>query len=356
MADDLVPIGVRIALRNAVGGWGPYTVREISDLFIGHGFTDYNGEVEDAGGARRTEAEAFQSRIDFADPDAARRYLELVDEVLEEYPEEAETPDPVGIRLRQALRRAGTRSADGRLSLPGAANEAAHELEDATRGVWTPDRIRVFVSHTSGHRHEVGALAAELDRYAFSCFVAHDAIEPIRQWQEVIELALGTCDVLLAYVTNDFPASQWTDQEVGWALGRDVVVVPLSVERNPYGFFGAYQALRVAPDSPSRDLAIATTRAIAIAIFRKQRLGAERLVAHMTDLVVNAFCSSNSFETTRRRYELLALIPRSAWRPEHFETLRAACTENGQVREAVIQTPEPTPAPDLIEHLINQVR
>jgi hypothetical protein len=37
---DFVPPPVRIALRNAVGGWGPYTVAEIVDLFNSHGFTE----------------------------------------------------------------------------------------------------------------------------------------------------------------------------------------------------------------------------------------------------------------------------------------------------------------------------
>ena len=80
MARDLIPLGVRIALRNAVGGWGPYAVREIHDLFNSYGFIERAEDLEDAGGARRTTAEEYQARIDFRSPDQARRYLELVDE------------------------------------------------------------------------------------------------------------------------------------------------------------------------------------------------------------------------------------------------------------------------------------
>ena len=191
---ELIPLGVRIALRNAVGGWGPFTVREIDDLFNSHGFVERDDQLEDAGGARRTRAAAYQAKIDFGSSEQARRFLDLVDEVLEHYPEDAPEPDPVGGKLRRELRRAEIgRNASGRLELAGGAAEAAESLEAATVGVWTPNRIRVFVSHTSGHRNEVAQLAAELDRFAFSCFVAHDAIEPTRQWQEVIELALRTC-------------------------------------------------------------------------------------------------------------------------------------------------------------------
>lgn len=35
---ELIPLAVRIALRNAVGGSGPFTVREIDDLFRSHEF------------------------------------------------------------------------------------------------------------------------------------------------------------------------------------------------------------------------------------------------------------------------------------------------------------------------------
>src|SRR5207247_628621 len=127
----------RIALRNAVGGWGPYTVREIEDLFRSNGFLDLDRDAADAGGARRTTAEAFHARIDFHSRDQASRYLDLVEEVLEHYPENVLEPDPIGQRLRRELRRARIiRGPDGRLQLPGAATEAAHSLESAVEGVW----------------------------------------------------------------------------------------------------------------------------------------------------------------------------------------------------------------------------
>jgi hypothetical protein len=202
----------------------------------------------------------------------------------------------------------------------------------------------------------VSELARELDRFAFSCFVAHDAIEPSRQWQEVIELALGTCDVLVAYVTSDFSESRWTDQEVGWALGREIIVIPAKAGQDPYGFFGAYQAVPVPQGQSPRDTAIAITRAIALAVFRTQRREASRLLDRMTDTVVGAFCRSSSFEATRRRYELLTLIPKRAWKEVHFAQLEEATQENSQIREAMLKTPEPCRAPEVVAQLIAHSR
>src|SRR5256885_14802605 len=97
---DLIPLAVRIALRNAVGGGGPYSVREIEDLFNMHEFTEQDTSVPDAGGARRTTAEQFHARIDWTSPDQARRYLDLISDVLDRYPEAEDQPGSPGRDLR----------------------------------------------------------------------------------------------------------------------------------------------------------------------------------------------------------------------------------------------------------------
>ena len=47
----------------------------------------------------------------------------------------------------------------------------------------------------------------------------------------------------MALLTKEFHESDWTDQEVGYALGRGVPVVPVKRGRDPYGFIGKFQAL-----------------------------------------------------------------------------------------------------------------
>jgi hypothetical protein len=354
MPDDLIPVHVRIALRNAVGGWGPYTAREIDDLFNSYGFVEHDPDVPDAGGVRRTAAESYQARINFASLEEARRYLRLVDEVLENYPDDGPANrDSPGQKLRLALRRAGiARGGTGQLDLPGTAEAATAALDEATENLWRPERSRIFISHTSAHRTEVGAIATELNRFAFSCFVAHDQIEPSREWQDVIERALRSCDVLLAYVTPDFAASNWTDQEVGWALGRELVILPLKVGADPYGFFGTYQALPVRPDQEPREIATTVSRSISLAIFGGQRQGANRLIPRMTETVIEAFCTSRSFDTTVRRFELLRHIPRSAWNDDHVARVRRALIDNSQLRNCVVQLDHLTSVPEAVDSLL----
>src|SRR5262249_43021414 len=76
-----------------------------------------------------------------------------------------------------------------------------------------------------------------------SAFVAHTSIQPTRQWQDEIESALYSMDALAALMTEDFHESNWTDQEVGFALGRHVPIIPLRLGQKPYGFLARIQAL-----------------------------------------------------------------------------------------------------------------
>ena len=51
-------------------------------------------------------------------------------------------------------------------------------------------------------------------------------------------------DAFAALMTEGFHDSDWTDQEVGFALARGVPVIAVKLGRDPYGFLGKFQALR----------------------------------------------------------------------------------------------------------------
>ena len=51
--EELIPLAVPIAVRNAVGGSGPYTLRQIEDLFNSHEATAGLGEGGGGLGAER---------------------------------------------------------------------------------------------------------------------------------------------------------------------------------------------------------------------------------------------------------------------------------------------------------------
>jgi hypothetical protein len=102
-----------------------------------------------------------------------------------------------------------------------------------SEGPWGSQPLKVFISHV----HEDAGFAGDTKRlferhFGMTAFVAHDDIHPSKQWRDVIQVALSTCDAMIALTHPRFHQSQWCDQEVGWALGRGVPVVPV----RPDGF------------------------------------------------------------------------------------------------------------------------
>jgi hypothetical protein len=83
-----------------------------------------------------------------------------------------------------------------------------------------------------------------LNEYAISGFVAHEDIEPSKEWMQEIERALFSMNCICAIVTPDFINSAWCDQEVGVAIGRKVLVIPIRKGADPYGLFGKYQGIQ----------------------------------------------------------------------------------------------------------------
>lgn len=106
---------------------------------------------------------------------------------------------------------------------------------------WKPNHFKLFLSHLSSFREKAHFLRNSLLKYGISSFVAHDDIEPTREWQTEIEKALFSLDALVALLMPGFIESKWTDQEIGMAIGRNKLVIPVKRGIDPYGFIGKYQ-------------------------------------------------------------------------------------------------------------------
>lgn len=109
--------------------------------------------------------------------------------------------------------------------------------------IWSEEGYRIFLSHKSEVKKEAGQLKESLKVYGVSAFVAHEDILPTKAWQLEIENGLASMDAFVALMTRDFHQSEWTDQEVGFALARGVPVIAVRLGRDPYGFLGKFQAL-----------------------------------------------------------------------------------------------------------------
>jgi len=124
----------------------------------------------------------------------------------------------------------------------GLTSPAGRDISDSP--FWIPGYFRLFISHLSSFKQKTAALRDTLRAYGISAFVAHEDIEPTREWQDEIEKALLSMDALAAILMPGFHESKWTDQEIGVALGRELLVIPVRRGLDPYGFIGKYQGFQ----------------------------------------------------------------------------------------------------------------
>ena len=194
--------------------------------------------------------------------------------------------------------------------------------DDEVQHLWAVGRFRLFLSHISADRLAVSRLKGALRELGVDAFVAHEDIEPSKEWQHEIELALRTMHALAAVITPDFRKSNWTDQEVGWALGRGKVVVPIRLGSDPHGLMGKYQAVRGNLEEPE-GLAwgIVTTL-----------LSNPKSSDQMRPAVFNAFTTASSSKMAKSLHRVLLAVRNVT--PEETESMWKACADNPHVAEA----------------------
>jgi hypothetical protein len=196
-----------------------------------------------------------------------------------------------------------------------------HAFEE-TPASWEPRRFRLFFSHVARVKRELGDLRQELSRFAVDGFIAHESIAPTSQWQNEIENALRTCEALAAFLTPDFHQSPWTDQEIGFCLARDILVIPIDMGFTPYGFIGRVQAIK------GQDRTVEQLRdSIFQALLRN-----EVTVGPMRQALLHQFEDSSSFATAKRNIQLLEGL--ADWTADQLDALEVAGQMNKQISDA----------------------
>lgn len=185
---------------------------------------------------------------------------------------------------------------------------------------WKEGHVKLFISHLARKKETATELREELDRVGISGFVAHNDIAPSKEWQNEIEAALQTCDAVVALMVEGFHQSFWTDQEIGFAFGRGLPVIPVNMGENPYGFIAKIQAYKF------RDVP-----ALSETIF-KVLLTDARTSRKMSEALVSQFIRSKSFAAATQNLRLLKKIKH--WDDPLIEMVKSAPKKNDQIRGA----------------------
>jgi TIR domain len=187
---------------------------------------------------------------------------------------------------------------------------------------WQEGMFRLFVSHLAIHRSFVGELQEGLVPFGISCFVAHTDIEPTQIWQTQIETALATCDALVALLHEGFHASKWTDQEIGFAMGRGVPAFAVRFGETPYGFIGRFQAF----NGNSKAAPV-----LARELFDASRKNKETQ-SRMGEVLVGLFATSRSFADAKTRLGYLEDL--TVWEASFSTRIRSAADSNSQIQDS----------------------
>ena len=203
--------------------------------------------------------------------------------------------------------------------------------------LWKPGMLRLFLSHISAERAGVSKLKSELLKWGVDSFVAHEDIEPNLEWQKEIELALRSMHALVALLTPAFHESKWTDQEVGFALGKGTLVIPVRLGLDPYGFIGKQQGLPGKLDAPE------SLASSIVDLLLKHRTTADM----MREALIVGFERAKSFNASiaiSKRFEGLKYIS-----ADQLRRMEAACEENTTVKKS-------WNVPERIQSIVNRFK
>jgi hypothetical protein len=197
----------------------------------------------------------------------------------------------------------------------------ATDLETSV-DVWSDGTFRLFLTHVDAQKRHCSELKEALQDYGITAFVAHEDIQPTRQWMDELERALATCHALAAVLHEGFLESKWTDQEVGFCHGRGKLIVPIKVDLDPYGFISRYQAVNgrgKSADEVAADLFEILVRN-------------EKTSAEMAAALVHSLAHSRSFAESKRRAGRLSEI--KTWTQDLLRELADAPEHNNQVADS----------------------
>ena len=189
-------------------------------------------------------------------------------------------------------------------------------------GLWGDgNQLRLFISHLAGHKAVANNLAEALELFGVSTFVAHDSIEPMKEWQKEIHNGLMTMEVMVVLLTDGLHKSVWTNQEIGFALGRGIPIICVKVgAQDPEGFIASIQALKSSPEKIA---------SVAPELFQTliKKIGQEE---RHKEILIEAFVSSKNYNDTMDNLKRLVQVV-DILDDDDLSRIKAGYAQNDQI-------------------------
>ena len=115
----------------------------------------------------------------------------------------------------------------------------------------TKTSIKVFISYSTEDKLIAAKIKEILMSFGIKCFMAHDDIEISEEWKLRILNELNEADIFIPLLSDNFKSSDWCSQESGIACYRNILFIPLTLNKkiHPYGFMNFRQGGFIKRDS-----------------------------------------------------------------------------------------------------------
>ncbi|MEX2164511.1 MAG: toll/interleukin-1 receptor domain-containing protein [Sulfuricaulis sp.] len=176
------------------------------------------------------------------------------------------------------------------------------------------------MSYQTADKEVAARVAAVLQEFECSAFMAHEHIEVSGEWRTEILKEIEAADLFVAILSANYYNSIWCKQESGIAAYRKMTIIPLSTDGAiPQGFIAHIQSTKIDPAVPSHEDLLPGV--------------AKHDVSFVIDWLVAKIGNSRSFRGAEANFELILPYIGKASRKQVVQLL-AVSTDNGQICHA----------------------
>lgn len=198
----------------------------------------------------------------------------------------------------------------------------------------TEKTLRVFISYSNKDNKVARDIKRAFDDYGINAFLAHEDIDVGQEWRDVILENLKKSNVFVAILSENFVKSEWTDQEVGFAICKDNLIVSVSLDGTKrYGFLEMFQALT---KFESLDLTHPSVRREFVFEIIKISAIKEDLIDDLKDILVRSLANPYTYPITYRTAEdrLGLLYSLKPFSKDQINEIVNQSIENNQIYKA----------------------
>lgn len=107
-------------------------------------------------------------------------------------------------------------------------------------------KLKVFISYSNKDKQVASRIKAILADFDIESFMAHEDIFISEEWRNRILEELSQSDVFIPILSDNFRNSDWCSQESGIACFRNILIIPLCLDRTkPFGFMSHRQGKQI---------------------------------------------------------------------------------------------------------------